>query len=154
MTTLPVVVIMMDMSSRSSSVAQTVSTEAPAPSWNRRAYWIAIGLFTVMFAYSAGWSLIDPSGTKIATAKLGYPGYLAVYPLATAKLLGLVAIHRRRSRTLTHFAFAGFLFDLLLALAGHIHTHDFPYGWLSVFGLVLWAAAFTMDTKRAAAEQR
>jgi DoxX-like family len=120
---------------------------------DRRAYWVALGLFTIMFAYSAIWSIVDPDGTKRATAKLGYPGYLGVYPLATAKLAGLAAILSRRSRTLTHFAFAGFLFDLLLALAGHIHTNDFPSGWLAVLGLVFWVAAFVMDTKRATAPQ-
>lgn len=120
--------------------------------WNRRAYWVAMGLFTVMFAYSAIWSLVDRSGTEIQAAELGYPGYLAVYPLAVAKLAGLVVILSRRSRTLTHFAFAGFLFDLLLALAGHIRNDDFPNGWLAVLGLVIWTAAFAADTRRAAVD--
>jgi DoxX-like family len=133
-----------------SSGTVTTSPGDPVPSRQRTAYWVALGLFTVMFAYSAIWSIVDPSGTKVQTAKLGYPGYLAVYPLASAKLAGLVVIHLRRFRTLSHFAFAGFLFDLLLALAGHIHTRDFPYGWLSVLGLAFWAAAFRMDAKRAA----
>jgi DoxX-like family len=132
------------------TVSNSPRTHTARRSTTSRLYWVALGLFTVMFAYSAIWSLVDPSGTKVQTAKLGYPGYLAVYPLALSKLAGLVVIHLRRWRTLTHFAFAGFLFDLLLALAGHIHTRDFPYGWLAVLGLVLWAAAFTMDAKRAA----
>jgi DoxX-like family len=128
----------------------TTNDRKPLGSTMKRAYWVALGLFTVMFLYSAGWSILDPEGTRVATAKLGYPAYLGVYPLSLAKLAGLAAIHSRRSRTLTHFAFAGFLFDLLLALAGHIDKGDFPYGWLAVFGLVLWIAAFVMEERRAA----
>jgi DoxX-like family len=128
-----------------------VATRRSLPGSMSRSYWLALGLFAVMFLYSAIWSLVDPGGTRIATAKLGYPGYLGVYPLSIAKLAGLAAIFSRRSRTLTHFAFAGFLFDLLLALAGHIHKSDFPSGWLAVFGLALWVAAFVMEERRAAA---
>jgi hypothetical protein len=107
-----------------------------------------MGLFAVMFTVSALLTLVDPSGAEETTVKLGYPGYLGVYPLAAAKVAGLVAIFSRRSTTLTHFAFAGFLFDLILALAGHIHKRDFPSGWLAVVGLFIWVAAFLVESRR------
>ena len=48
--------------------------------------------------------------------QLGYPAYL-IYPFATAKLLGLVAIWTKKSETLKEWAYAGFTFDFLLAIS-------------------------------------
>ena len=54
---------------------------------------------------------------------LGYPAFV-IYPLAVAKILGLVAIWTRRSRTLLEWAYAGFFFDALLAAQAHIVAED------------------------------
>jgi len=54
---------------------------------------------------------------------LGYPTYL-IYPLAIAKILGLIAIWTRLSRTLTEWAYAGFFFDVILALVAHLSVSD------------------------------
>ena len=40
---------------------------------------------------------------------LGYPIYL-IYPLATAKVLGIIAIITKKSRLLKEWAYAGFFF--------------------------------------------
>jgi hypothetical protein len=49
-----------------------------------------------------------------------------------------------RWTTLTLFAFAGFLYDLVLALGAHI-AHQDPQGFLAAAGLVIWAGAFLTD---------
>lgn len=135
----------------SSIVAPTVS---PTPTWNHRRYWIVTGLFCAIFVVSAALTFLDPSGTREATAELGFPAYIGTYPLALAKLAAVFVILSRRWPTLRMFAFAGLLFDIVLALSAHIYEGDFPYGWLAVFALVMWCAAFAVDRERTAAESR
>ena len=53
----------------------------------------------------------------------GYPTYI-IYPLATAKLLGLAAICTKLSKTLTEWAYAGFFFDFVLAFFAHYMIND------------------------------
>ena len=62
------------------------------------------------------------------------------------KVLGLAAIYQNRSNTLKDFAFAGFLFNLLIATSAHIATAD-PEVVLAILGLVLWVFAFVMNRK-------
>jgi hypothetical protein len=135
-------------------VGNSVHTSAQSRlvTWNRRRYWIATGLLCTMFIVSPLLTFIDPEGTRRATTDLGYPAYIGMYPLAFAKLAAVFAILWRRSSTLVMFAFAGLLYDLLLALSAHIHENDFPYGWLAVFGLVIWCAAFWVERDRVAHE--
>jgi hypothetical protein len=55
--------------------------------------------------------------------RLGFPVYI-IYPLAAAKLLGVVAILQTKSSTLKEWAYAGFFFNFLLALSAHINAGD------------------------------
>jgi hypothetical protein len=112
-------------------------------------YWLPIGLLCTVFLFSAALSAFDPDGTRTSAAKLGFQTFLAVYPLAAAKLAAVVAILWRKSKALTHFAFAGLLYDMLLALGGHIDAKDFPAGYLAVFGLLVWVFAFRASEQQA-----
>ncbi len=108
-------------------------------------YWVPVSLFCLLFFISAVWTLLDIQGTIHETLQLGYPGFTVV-PLATAKLLGIVAILSNKSRTLTMFAFAGFLYDLLLATIGHYNNPNIGTGiGVAILGLVLWILAFAAD---------
>ena len=49
---------------------------------------------------------------------LGFPIWL-IYPLAIAKILGIIAVLSRQSKLLTEWAYAGFFFDAVLALSAH-----------------------------------
>jgi hypothetical protein len=109
---------------------------------------VPIGLLCLVFVASAALTIADPNGTRVTSAELGFPTFLAVYPLAAAKLAAVVAILWRKSKVLTHFAFAGLLYDMLLALGGHIDANDFPAGFLAVFGLIVWGFAFWVSEQR------
>lgn len=111
-----------------------------------RLYWLATGLFCAIFVLSALSYFVDYDGAAATYERLGYPDRL-VWPLAAAKLLGVAAILWGRSRTLTLFAFAGFLFDLLLALQAHIAEREADVVLL-VMGLALWAFAFWAHRRR------
>ena len=58
---------------------------------------------------------------------LGFPVFL-IYPMAAAKLLGLLAIWFRKSKVLTEWAYAGFFFNTLLAIGAHINVNDGEFG--------------------------
>jgi hypothetical protein len=110
-----------------------------------RNYWIATGLFTLLFVASLILTLSDLDASYKSYAHLGFPAW-AVFFNATGKILGLIAIYWNGSRTLKDFAFAGFLFDLLLALSAHITQREADV-FLAAFGLVLWGFAFYMNRK-------
>lgn len=111
-----------------------------------RAYWIATGLLCLIFFGSAVWELADPVGSKVQMAQLGYPTYF-LYPLAFAKIAGVAVILSRRSRTLSTFAYAGMVFDLILALSAHV-AHRETYGVVAASTIVLWIVAFTQHLRR------
>ncbi len=60
--------------------------------------------------------------SKVFTT-LGYPTYI-IYPLAIAKLLGLIAIWTNKSKSLKEWAYAGFFFDFILAFFAHYMIND------------------------------
>lgn len=143
------------MSSRTSALTfpgmSTVDPEIQSPpsSWTSspRFYWSATGLFCLIFGFSAVWNLVDPEGARIDTIALGFPGYF-VYPLAIAKLLGLAAILTHRSRTLTGLAFAGFFYDVVLALFAHTAQADWARAAVAVLGIVSTVAAYWAYSNR------
>lgn len=109
-------------------------------------YRLAVGLLCAVFVFSALLTVVDPDGTEAELRMLGFPDYFA-WPQTVAKVLGVVAVLSRRSRTLALFAYAGFLFDMLLALTAHVAERDSGV-WLAVGGLVIWGFAFREDRRR------
>jgi hypothetical protein len=59
-------------------------------------------------------------------ASMGHPTYI-IYPLTTAKILGLIAIWSNKSKTLKEWAYAGFFFVFILAMLAEIHAIDGEY---------------------------
>lgn len=87
------------------------------------AYYITTALFSLMIAGGVGMYFLQHDQVATAYTALGYPTYL-IYPLGTAKLLGLVAIWTRKSDFLKGLAYAGFFFNLMLAVSAHIAVGD------------------------------
>lgn len=86
-------------------------------------YYVSTGLITLLMLMSAGMYFFNYEEVSATFVSLGYPAYL-VYPLAVAKLLGLVAIWSRLSNLLKGLAYAGFFFDFVLATAAHLAVGD------------------------------
>ncbi len=86
-------------------------------------YYTTTGLLTVLMLISVGMYLFNHEMMAETFTKLGYPSYI-IYPLATAKILGLIAIWTNLSNTLKEWAYAGFFFDFILALFAHINVAD------------------------------
>jgi hypothetical protein len=93
---------------------------------NKIIYWIATGLLTALMLMSAGMYFMNYEMVSATFTKLGFPTFV-IYPLAVAKLLGLVAILSKKSNLLKEWAYAGFFFDFILAFFAHIVAQDGEY---------------------------
>lgn len=108
-------------------------------------YYIATGLLTLLMSFSAGMYFFNNAAIQGAFTSLGYPTYL-IYPLATLKLLGIVAIWTKLSPRLKEWAYVGFFFDFVLAASAHIAVGDGSEG-VALFGLVILAVSYIFDKR-------
>ena len=76
-----------------------------------------------MMLMGAGMYIFNYEMVSEVFSRLGYPTYL-IYPLATAKVLGIIAILTRKSEFLKNLAYAGFFYDFILAMSAHISVND------------------------------
>ncbi len=86
-------------------------------------YRIATGLLTVMMVGGPAMYIFNHDEVSATFEGLGYPAFL-VYPLAGAKLLGLVAIWTRKIELLKNLAYAGYFYTFILACSAHIMAGD------------------------------
>lgn len=100
-------------------------------------YFVSTGLFSVLMLMSAGMYIFNNAQVQAAFTSLGFPTYI-IYPLALAKILGIVAIWVKKPRTLKEWAYAGFFFNTLLAASAHLMVSDGQhFGALMAMVLVL-----------------
>ena len=78
-------------------------------------------------------------------ADLGFPTWL-LYPLATAKILGVIAILSKKSKLLKEWAYAGMFFDMTLAFTAHVMAGDGAQG-LAAIGLLALVVSRYFDWK-------
>ncbi len=104
------------------------------------ANWISTGLLTALMLFSASMYIVKYDDVSLVFGKLGFPAFI-IYPLAIAKILGLVAIWTNKSKSLKEWAYAGFVFDLLLAAGAHISVNDGEFA-PALFGIVLVAVSY------------
>ena len=108
-------------------------------------YWVSTGLLSALMLMSAGMYFFNYEMVSETFIRLGYPAYI-IYPLAIAKILGLVAIWTRKFTSLKEWAYAGFFFDFLLAFSAHIAKNDNEYV-PSALALVLLMVSYFCDKK-------
>lgn len=106
-------------------------------------YWASHAALFVVFTASVLLTVFDLPTSITQAEGLGYPGYTSL-PLAVLKALGLIAIFSRRSRVLANFAYAGFFYDLVLALSAHALRLE-PYGLLALGTLIAWVFCYWSD---------
>lgn len=109
----------------------------------RITFYISTGLLSLLMLISAGMYFFNTAGVGQAFTALGYPTYL-IYPLATAKILGLIAIWANTSSTLKEWAYAGFFFDTVLAFFAHIMAADGSFPG-ALIGMVLVLVSYFSD---------
>jgi len=112
---------------------------------NKIIYWTATTFMTLVFTFSAGMYLLNYERASSFFENLGFPLWL-IYPLAIAKILGVIAVLSRKSIFLKGLAYAGFLFDALLALAAHTIEKD-GQSALAIIALVAIITSWIYDRK-------
>ena len=86
-------------------------------------YYSVTGLFTAHMLLTVGMYLFNYAMVSEAFVSLGFPEAL-IYPLAIAKILGLVAIWTNKSRLLKELAYGGFAIDFCIAAVSHMAAGD------------------------------
>jgi len=108
-------------------------------------YYTSTGLLTAMMIMSAGMYVFNNEQMALTFSKLGYPVDI-IYPLAAAKILGLIAIWSRKSKTLLYMAYAGFFYNFALAFGAHFAISDGESAG-AVMAIVLLAASYFTQEK-------
>jgi len=108
-------------------------------------YFTATGLLSLLMLFSVGMYVFIHGEIIKAFEHLGYPTYI-IYPLAIAKILGLIAIWSNYSKSLKEWAYAGFFFDFILAWSAHYFAGDGAFS-LTVPALIFLAASYFSGRK-------
>lgn len=109
------------------------------------AYWLVTGLMSLLFLGGASMYFANHGQVEIAFTNLGFPTWL-IYPLGVAKVLGVVAVVSRRSALLKDMAYAGFVYDVLLAAAAHVMVGDGQFA-PALVGLVLTVSSWALERR-------
>ncbi len=86
-------------------------------------FWVSTGFLTLIMLFSVYNYFFNNELIVGFFENMGYPVYL-IYPLAIAKVLGLVAVWGNFSRSLKEWAYAGFFFNVVLAFFAHYMVSD------------------------------
>ena len=90
---------------------------------NKIAFYVSTGLLSVLVLFSVGMYFFNHEEIVKAFISLGFPTYI-IYPLAIAKLLGLFALWMLQKKVIVEWAYAGFLFNFILAFFAHYMIND------------------------------
>lgn len=113
------------------------------PRTKRIIYFISKGLFSAMMGATVYNYFFDQEWITEAYIGLGYPTHL-IYPMGIAKALGLIAIWVKKSDTLKEWAYAGFFYNMALAVMAHYHAGDGKM-FLTMVPLILVMTAYALD---------
>ncbi|MFT7589626.1 MAG: hypothetical protein ACI959_001846 [Limisphaerales bacterium] len=114
-------------------------------STNKIVYWISTALLCLLMCFSAGMYFIKNGEVQAEFIHLGFPIWI-IYPLAIAKILAVIAILTRASKTLLEWAYAGMFFDMLLAAGAHISIGDGGQT-AAIIGAVLLLVSYVFKAK-------
>ncbi|MFA9372090.1 MAG: DoxX family protein [Labilibaculum antarcticum] len=112
---------------------------------NKIIYWVTTGLLSGLMLMSASMYFMKYEMVSGTFSFLGFPSFI-IYPLAVAKLVGLLAIWSNKSKLLKEWAYAGFFFDFVLALGAHLVVADGQFG-MAAIAIVLLILSRIYDSK-------
>jgi hypothetical protein len=106
--------------------------------------WLSTGLLSVMLIMSAGMYVFDYETIKGLFESYGFPTYI-IYPLALAKLLGVISLWVPKMPKLKEWAYSALFFEFILAFFAHYMIDDSPAG--AVIAIVLLVVSYVSYTK-------
>ena len=112
---------------------------------NKIFYWIVTGLFCAFMLMGASMYVLNNDHVAQEFIKLGFPLYL-IYPMAVAKVLGVLALIGLKNKSLKEWAYAGFFFEISLAISAHLNVGDCDH-MVAVVAMVLLIASYFIAKK-------
>lgn len=106
---------------------------------------VATGLLSVLMLMSASMYFFKHDMVVEAYTKLHFPTFI-IYPLAVAKIFGVISLWAKVPARLKEWVYAGFFFNLLLAVAAHLNVGDNEY-FASLIGIVLMGVSYFYYSK-------
>jgi MYXO-CTERM domain-containing protein len=104
---------------------------------------ITTGVFALMLATSGALYLIGPAPVVAGIHRLGYPDYFRQL-LGVAKIAGAAVLVFPSLRALREWAYAGFTFNLIAAIASHVLSGDAAHAGPAVVALALLAVSYSL----------
>ena len=86
-------------------------------------YRVVTGIFSLMLLAGAITYFVKHDMTREMFISLGVPTEI-IYPLATAKILGVIAIWFIKNKQIKTLAYIGFAMDLVAAIVSHLKAGD------------------------------
>jgi hypothetical protein len=105
-----------------------------------------------MLSVSGVLYLIGPAPIVAGIHRLGYPDYFRQL-LGIAKMAGAAALVFPGRRSLREWAYAGFTFDLIAAIASHVVSGEAASMGPAVFALTLLAVSYSLRRRTEQAEK-
>ena len=112
---------------------------------NKIIYWISTGILCALFMFSAMMYIFNYPRIEGFFINLGFPTWI-IYPLAVLKVFGVLAILTKKINHLKELAYAGFLFDAILALSAHIIVNDGEF-MPAIIAIVATTVSWIYDRK-------
>ncbi|MBU2974599.1 DoxX family protein [Zobellia sp. B3R18] len=112
---------------------------------NKIIYWASTILLCALFIMGAMMYIFNYPRAEGFFISLGFPTWI-IYPLAILKILAPIAILTKKSNFLKELAYAGFLFDAVLAFFAHLMVSDGEY-LFSTVALILTIISWIYDRK-------
>ncbi|WP_103864397.1 DoxX family protein [Aquimarina sp. I32.4] len=107
-------------------------------------YWISTIAICIIMLYSAQMYFFNTEMVHGFFKNFNYPTYIVI-PLAIAKVLGVIAILTNKIKWIKEWAYAGFFFDLVLAILAHYYVGH-PVG-LSAYAIIILIVSYTIGKK-------
>lgn len=108
-------------------------------------YWISTALLCLLFIAGALMYIFNYPRAEGFFVNLGFPTWL-IYPLAVLKIVGAITVLTKWSKFFKELAYAGFLYDSLLALVAHIMVSDGEY-MPAIIAILLITISWIYDRK-------
>ena len=113
---------------------------------NKLIHTISTGLLSLLMLLSAGFYIFNNEEVSATFLNLGFPTFV-IYPLAALKITGVIFLWFGKGSFLREWAYAGFLFNFLLALGAHLVAGDNEFQGAAL-ALVLLITSYIFDKKK------
>lgn len=112
---------------------------------NKLVFKISTALLSLLMLLSASFYIFNNDEVSTTFINLGFPTFI-IYPLAVLKIIGVIFLWFGKGSFLREWAYAGFMFNFILALTAHLNVGDGDFPGATI-ALVLLIISYFFDKK-------